>query len=188
NGIFRNKIGTNFQGLAAVPNDTGILIQNSAVNDVGSGDAQDRNLISGNRNEGIRLEGAFATIVFGSYIGTDVTGSAAIPNAVGVEISGGAANEIGCTIPGSGNVISGNTGDGVEITNTAGLNFVQSNLIGLQVDGTSALANGGVGVEVYEGSTDKTIGVELGGGTTLTSRGGAAKDKTLVNPTTPAGG
>jgi len=160
NFVYSNKIGTNAAGTDKIPNDTGILIQDSSVNDIGSGDPMDSNLVSGNSNEGVRLENANQTIVFGNFIGTDVTGAAPIANAAGVEISGGSANEIGCTVPGSNNVISGNTGDGVEITGSANGNFVQSNLIGVQVDGTSARANGGVGVEVYTGAHDNVIGVE----------------------------
>jgi CSLREA domain-containing protein len=160
NLVYSNKIGTNAAGTDDIPNDTGILIQDSSINDIGSGDPADRNLISGNTHEGVRLENANGTFVFGNFIGTDVTGSAAIPNAVGVEVDGGSANEIGCTVPGSTNVISGNTGDGVEITGPANENFVQNNLIGVQADGTSALGNGGVGVEVYSGAHDNVIGVE----------------------------
>jgi CSLREA domain-containing protein len=175
NLVYSNKIGTNAAGTAAIPNDTGIVIQDSSVNDIGSGDPADRNLVSGNTHEGVRLENANDTIVFGNFIGTDTTGSAAIPNAVGVKVNGGSANEIGCTVPGSTNVISGNTGDGVEITSSANGNFVQSNLIGVQVDGISALANGGVGVEIYVGATNNTVGVEFGGGTTRAARDSAAK-------------
>src|SRR6185369_10621870 len=108
--------------------------QDSSINDIGSGDPADSNLVSGNTQEGIRLENANDTIVFGNLVGTNAVGAAAIANATGVEISGGIANEIGCTIPGSTNVISGNTGNGVEITGSAGGNFVQSNLIGVQID------------------------------------------------------
>jgi titin len=175
NVIYGNKIGTNFQGLAAIPNDAGILIQDSPFNDIGSGDALDRNLISGNTHEGIKLENSDLIGVWGNFIGTDVTGSVAVPNGAGVEISGGTGNEIGCTFPGSGNVISGNLGGGVEITGSANGNFVQNNLIGLQVDGTSPLGNGSVGVEIYVGATNNIVGVESDGGTTRTTRDSAAK-------------
>jgi CSLREA domain-containing protein len=184
NVIYGNKIGTNLQGLAAIPNDTGILIQDSFFNDIGSGDAADRNLISGNTHEGIKLENSDDIVLWGNFIGTDVTGTVAVPNGAGVEISGGTSNEVGCTFPDSGNVISGNTGGGVEITGSASGNFVQNNLIGLQVDGVSTLGNGGVGVEVYVGATNNVIGVEFGGGGTRTARDAAAKAKAGTNART----
>jgi len=40
-----------------------------------------------------------------------------LPNGgAGIELDALATNEIGCTIPGEGNIIAGNGGDGVEIT------------------------------------------------------------------------
>src|SRR4029077_19070372 len=108
NFVYSNKIGTNAAGTDKIANDVGVLIQDSSVNDIGSGDPADRNVISGNTNEGGRLENANGIFVFGNYIGTDTDGVAQVANGVGVEVSGGSSNEIGCTIPGSTNVISGN--------------------------------------------------------------------------------
>ena len=161
NLVAGNKIGTNAAGTGAIANDIGILIQDSSINDIGSGDPEDRNVISGNTNEGVRLENANGIFVFGNYIGTDVTGAAQVANGTGVEVTGGSDNEIGCTIPGSTNVISGNTGNGVELTGTTSGNYVQSNLIGVQADQNSPLANGGIGVEV-NGASGNIIGFEPG--------------------------
>jgi hypothetical protein len=62
----------------------------------------------------------------GNYIGTDYTGTSAVPNGVGVatgqvvstNASAGYAT-IGGTVAGSRNVISGNTGDGVQLNGTS---------------------------------------------------------------------
>ena len=53
----------------------------------------------------------------GDFIGTDIGGTVALGNAgVGVQILAGATeNTIGGTITGAANLISGNTGDGIEI-------------------------------------------------------------------------
>ena len=68
--------------------------------------------MSGNGGYGIQLDGADANVVAGNYIGTDATGSAALPNAGGVVMSRANGNTIGV-----GNVISGNSdvGVGVEV-------------------------------------------------------------------------
>jgi CSLREA domain-containing protein len=170
--VMANRIGTDITGCTALPNSVGVLIQNSSQNTVGSGSPGDRNTISGNTGEGIRIEisnpggTSVDNAVFGNYIGTNVFGKAALPNGgAGVELSGGEGNEVGCTFYGSGNVISGNTGNGVEITAGASNNFVQSNLIGLKRNGTGSLGNGGSGVEVYgptQSSSNNVIGVEPG--------------------------
>jgi CSLREA domain-containing protein len=175
NLVYSNKIGTNAAGNNRIPNDVGILIQNSQMNDIGDGQPANRNVVSGNTQAGIRLENAIGTTVFGNFIGTDKNGVAKMPNATGtgVVLSGGSANDIGCLVTGSTNVISGNAGNGVELTDSASANFVQSNFIGLQVDGVSALANTGIGVAVDLGANGNVIGVEPSGGFDRTRLDGA---------------
>ena len=90
-------------------------------------------------------------LVEGDYIGTDVTGTVAIPNTgAGVEIDSGASgNTIGgiTSSPGTGagNVISGNA-TGVSDSG-GGDDVFEGNLIGLQAGGLAALPNtsGGIG-------------------------------------------
>ncbi len=98
----------------------------------------------------------------GNLIGTDITGTVAIANGNdGVEIDAGArGNTIGGTTPGAGNVISGNAGGGVEIAGGGGTsgNVVTGNLIGTDIAGTAAIANGDDGVEIDFGRTANTIG------------------------------
>ena len=80
--------------------------------------------------------------------------------------SGSTDNTIGGTAAGAGNVISGNTGDGVEITGsgTSG-NLVAGNLIGTDAAGSAAIGNGRSGVYIGSGATGNTVG-----GTTATAR------------------
>ncbi|MDX6385309.1 MAG: hypothetical protein QOK48_2882, partial [Blastocatellia bacterium] len=177
NNVEGNRIGTNLLGSAALANKVGIVIRDSSYNTIGGGNVSgDRNYISGNTLEGIRIEvsGPLASSesnsIFGNYIGANVAGSGAIPNGgSGVKIMGGLYNEVGCAFTGSGNVISGNSGEGVELTGGAGNNFVQGNLIGVKSDASAGLANGGSGVEIYstmsQPSTDNVVGVlpDLGG-------------------------
>ena len=65
-------------------------------------------------------------------------------------------NTVGGTVAGAGNVISGNSGDGVAIQ-SANSNLVTGNWIGTNALGTAALGNTGDGVYVNQ-STGNTIG------------------------------
>ena len=81
-------------------------------------------------------------LITGNFLGTDVNGTAAGPgNGDGVVIDNSASNNtIGGTGAGAGNVISGNSGDGIDISSDG--NFVQGNKIGTNAAGTAALGNG----------------------------------------------
>ena len=106
--IVGNKIGTDITGTLALPNSTGIVINNAPDNMIGGSVSGDANLISGNTGDGIDVYGSPATdtIIAGNQIGTDITGTLALPNATGVEIgsarhhdrrdgSGGAQRHLG---------------------------------------------------------------------------------------------
>ena len=72
---------------------------------------------------------------------------------------GSSDNTIGGTVAGSGNVISGNTGDGILIYGSGATgNLVEGNYIGTNAAGTAALANTGGGVQITGGATNNTIG------------------------------
>ena len=96
-------------------------------------------------------------LVLGNNIGTDNSGTKTIPNLVnGVEISVSFFNTIGGTTPGALNLISGNFGDGVLITDSV-YNLVLGNFIGTDYSGTQLLGNSGNGVEISS-SFFNTIG------------------------------
>ena len=81
-------------------------------------------MISGNTTYGVGISdtGTSGNLVEGDYIGTDLTGKVAIANDTGVEIRSGAnANSIGGTTSGAGNLISGNTEVGVDISGRGSL-------------------------------------------------------------------
>ena len=112
--------------------------------------------------------GASNNAVLGNFIGTNAAGTAALGNGTGVLIDNGASNNmIGGTGAGAGNVISGNSSDGIDIglpsTLSSNGNFVQGNKIGTNAAGTAALGNGtpgvgsgGAGVRFF-GGTSNTV-------------------------------
>jgi CSLREA domain-containing protein len=162
NMIEGNFLGTDATG-ATARNSTaqygsleGVNISSSGNNSIGGTSPSARNLISGH-GYGVYMAGGDSTgnSIQGNLIGTDATGTAAVPNTYGV-FSYSPGNLIGGTSPGAGNLISGN-GQGVAFTYSgASGNLVQGNLIGTQADGTSGLGNGqGVG---FEGSPSNTVG------------------------------
>ena len=94
----------------------------------------------------------------------------------GILIEAGASNNIiGGTVAGSGNVISGNLADGIEIRDatTAG-NAVMANMIGTDTTGTASLGNAGSGVHIHLDATGSVIGgIYSGTGNTIANNGGA---------------
>jgi len=155
--IVGNFIGTDITGTIALGNFAGISV-GSPDNIVGGTTAADRNIISGNiSNSGVGLAGpnSVGNLIQGNYIGTDVTGTVDLGNLVGVYvIQNSKDNTIGGSMPGAGNLISGNS-TGISIT-TSG-NKAMGNYIGTKVDGASPLPNG-KGVEITNATHDNTIG------------------------------
>ena len=95
--VQHNFIGTDLTGTRALGNlDPGVWIGGGAANTtIGGTTAGAGNVISANRQNGIRITGAGTTgvVVQHNFIGTDVTGTKALGNAYpGVEIDSGAAN------------------------------------------------------------------------------------------------
>jgi YVTN family beta-propeller protein len=163
NIIEGNYIGTDATGSVARGNLNGIVVQ-SANNRIGGTSAPSRNVISGNSGAAVYIQNAAATgnVVAGNYIGTNASGSAALPNTglqSGVFIQFAANNTIGGTGSGTGNVVSGNAQHAITICcdSTANGNVVQGNLVGTAADGTTALGNGGIGVDIV-GAANSTVG------------------------------
>ncbi len=166
-----NFIGTDVTGMFAVPNhDQGINIVDSPNNLIGGTEGVTIggsctgacNLLSGNEGEGlsIRFNGATGNIAVGNYIGTDVTGLAALGNLhAGVMLRAGTnVNVLGGTTPAERNVISGGRTNGVLIWDDSYSNTVQGNFIGVDATGLSPLGNQISGVVIATGASDNLIG------------------------------
>lgn len=91
-----------------------------------------------------------SNVVTGNYIGTDISGSYAIGNAMsGVRISHSHKNIIGRKTHGAGNVISGNGDNGVHVGGETSINnTVIGNIIDVNAANTEKCGNGGNGVYI----------------------------------------
>jgi hypothetical protein len=171
-----NRIGTNAAGTAPLGNQFGIYMQGNIqdvhiggtdTNSPGAPLAGAGNLVSGNY-DGIFCSdtanvslGVDNVTIQGNYVGTNVTGSSAIPNlfdGVGVALAGSQTATIGGLTPGTSNLISGNGRDGIGITATAGPVLIEGNRIGTTADGTAKLGN-------QYGAVIGASGVTVGGAT-----------------------
>lgn len=176
NTVVGNYIGTNLAGTAEQGNFTGMGVF-TPDNIIGGLTAAERNVISGNaNNSGIALNAPTATgnIIQGNYIGTDVTGTIAIPNAIGIYvITQSSNNQIGGSTPAARNLISGND-QGVTInggSNGSNGNKVQGNYIGTKADGVGALGNTFTGVHVAGGHDNLIGGTGVGEGNIIAFNG-----------------
>jgi titin len=170
NVIQGNYIGTNASGTAAIRNgalsimSAGIVVR-SGTNSIGSTISGSGNLISGNGRYGVLI--AFNSTsnnsVRGNLIGTNASGTAAIPNGLaGVGLLYANTNSIGGTDPAARNLISGNARYGVLIAAGNG-NSVQGNFIGTNATGSGSIANGYAGVGLTAIAQTHTIGGTVAG-------------------------
>jgi titin len=170
NRVQGNYIGTDVNGIASLGNDgPGIVISDARNNVIGGTTVAARNLISGNF-VGILIVGlgASGNRVEGNLIGTNVNGTAALPNGAGVDIFSTSGNTLGGTMAGARNLISGNGFNGVSIFDNREEELVQGNYIGTDLTGTAKIPNGRNGVQI-ESATQATIGGTAAGAGNLVS-------------------
>ncbi len=181
NQIAGNSIGLRPDGITALPNGVGVLLDDVTMSVIGGRvPSITRNLISGNTLQGVlvRGSGALGNSVWGNYIGTAADGRTPVGNgAAGVLVTAGASfTRIGSLADGSptdanlGNVIGGNAGRGIEIHSagppggpgTTSSNAVRGNLIGIGADGRTEVGNFAAGVSILN-SPSNQIGSPGGG-------------------------
>ena len=157
NAILGNSIGTDVTGTMAIPNTYGVLFDDRASGNIVGGTGEGEwNLISGNTAFGgyFYNTGTNGNTLRGNRIGTDATGTAAVPNETGVHIDGGTFSNVV-----DQNVISGNVVAGITIFALhTDRNRITRNLIGADLSGTSPLPNGEVGIRIAFGPKDNIIG------------------------------
>lgn len=154
-------LGTDVSGTVAAPNSRlGIWISGSSGNRIGGPSAAQRNVISGNGQDGIFLDTqANANVIQGDFIGTTAAGTASLGNTGnGITLSAAGGNTIGGDAAGAGNLISGNGASGIYLLNTSATgNKIQGNRIGTDATGTQRLANGADGISLIN-APGNTVG------------------------------
>ncbi|HEY2802625.1 MAG TPA: CSLREA domain-containing protein [Actinomycetota bacterium] len=155
-------LGTDPTGSSAAGDHFGIRVGQASNVTIGGTTAAERNVVSGNLVGIFLFDTVTSSVVSGNFVGTDSSGTAAIPNTTGLEVFSAIGNTIGGTDPGAGNLISGNTNAGLSFTDSFSLtttvnNVVQGNLIGTDVTGAAKLANG-TGISMDGVPNSSTIG------------------------------
>ncbi|BFM39751.1 choice-of-anchor Q domain-containing protein [Synechocystis sp. LKSZ1] len=160
NTIQGNYIGTNASGTGAIGNsNAGIRLESGTANNlIGTNgdsvnDLAEGNVISSN-SVGISIASNTTTnnTIAGNKIGTNAAGTANLGNTTqGILISDSPNNTIGGTVLNAGNLIVGNTQQGIAITgNTA---------TGNKIQGNSLSSNGTLGVDLgADGITANDLG------------------------------
>lgn len=165
NSIKGNYIGTNISGNDSLPNGNGVMLAGAKSNLIGGSTSQERNVISGNYQAGIVLNGTGTrnNNIKGNYIGVDITGSLSISNHTGVMLmSNSNKNTIGGTSSNERNVVSGNFEIGIYIE-ASDSNTVIGNYLGPDASGENMLVKNdtaiqGNGIELNTVSKYNVVG------------------------------
>lgn len=165
--VLGNRIGTDNTGSQGIGNmEIGILVSSgSSGNFIGGEGARFRNVISGNGEDGICLEGygTQSNHIVGNYIGLDITGSHVLGNGGDGVVIAANSNIIGAGTPETRNIIAGNRWHGVDIQGaTVSGNLLQGNYIGTDAEGRISLGNLLAGIYVGYGAVTNSIGGEVG--------------------------
>ena len=138
------------------PRADGVHVQ-SGGNTIGGSSPEARNVISAS-GYGIAITSGsrLGNQVFGNYIGTDASGTAAVGNHTGILAGGGSPTPTVIGAPGGGgNVVSGNE-EGVTVAAVTRTGFLsvrgvrmQTNLIGFAANGRDRLPNGFSGIHIH---------------------------------------
>lgn len=152
NVIQGNYVGLNASGGLVLSNVAdGITISGAPANLVGGTHEGTGNMISGNGKGGVFITGVTATgnQIKGNRIGSDLAGNGILGNNLsGVVLSNAHSNYIGGIEPRAGNLISGNTQDGILILTNSSGNRIEGNIIGANASGSAPLRNGFNGVTI----------------------------------------
>ncbi len=159
--IIGNLIGVDITGTKAISQETAtnIVMESGVTNNVvGGAKPAERNIISGVRCAFVFSDpNSYQCSVIGNYIGTDITGTKAIPGSGGGGPWTSSHHRIGGTKQGEGNLISGGQ-EGVTLNGYgAEDNIVLGNRIGLDVNGNETLQNE-TGISANMGQIHMVIG------------------------------
>ncbi len=163
--VLGNFVGTDVTGTASISNgiqpgySEGILSYANYAT-IGGTTPAARNVVSGNVGTGIQVRGV-GSVVRGNYVGTDPTGTVAVPNSgPGVTLDQSSGAVVGGIEAGAGNLLSGastNGGNGVQAYYSTNAQIV-GNRIGTAADGVTPLPNLRHGVLLHFESSNNIVG------------------------------
>jgi hypothetical protein len=128
-------------------------------------------IINGFNGPAINAENFSGNHIEGNFIGTNASGTAAVPNHDGIRFNVG-SHTIGGTSPAARNVISGNTANGILLDSGPQVN-VQGNYIGTNAAGTGGVPNGANGILMNFSNNDTIGGTAAGAGNLIAFNGGS---------------
>jgi parallel beta-helix repeat protein len=153
NKLYGNFIGTTNDGTSAVGNTlNGVFINNSNNNSLIGCEFQNNpfvyyNVVSGNKQNGLYVLDSENTIIQANFFGINSTNNSVLPNLDGIKIDGNSINiQLGGVIP-LGNVCSGNTNNGINVTGFT-RSFTTFNTFGGLFAFGGAAPNGEDGIQI----------------------------------------
>lgn len=117
----------------------------------------------------LRFSAGSGSVIQGSFIGTDVSGTLDHGNSIGVVVLA-LGNTIGGATPAARNVISGNNGVGISVSSAANSTIIQGNYIGTNAKGSAALKNDQGGIS-FGGANGLIGGTAPGAGNLISGNG-----------------
>ena len=174
NVIAANFIGTDVSGMNGISNrNSGIVLQDAQNNTIGGPTPGERNIISGNANNGIELYGlnvntATGNVIIGNYFGLASNGVSKLGNGRGGGFGAGIyfgvlvrGNTIGGPAPGARNIFGDNT---YGLVMQGGHdNLVQGNYIGLDVSGSVVVSNRADGIYLEASHNNRVLNNVISG-------------------------
>lgn len=158
-----NFVGTTADGNSSLPNDgDGVLIEDSDFTLLQGCRLNDNpfvyyNVLSGNTGNGLHLRSADSTLVQANFFGVGANNTDLVPNGKdGLLIDGDSqTTQVGGVIP-MGNVVAGNTGNGIAVRDTAS-GFISFNTFGGLLAFKGAAPNGKNGILITSTGGDQSI-------------------------------
>jgi len=151
NTIQGNYVGTDKTGIRGLANGDGLVCSavvinsGSSGNTVGGATAGARNLVSGNKSDGVFMASdTDANEVLGNRIGTTANGTGALGNGEAGVLVQGSNNTIGDGTSAGSNTIAFNGEDGVQVQSGTGH----------QISRNSIFSNAGLGIDLQGGFED----------------------------------
>lgn len=129
-------------------------------------------LAIGGFTNGVRVTGTGGDTLKNLYVGVGAGGATATPNGIGIRVEAPGVT-IGGAQPGDGNVVSGNSGNGIDVNSPDATGVkILGNLVGTTNTGNVALGNGDNGIRVVSAKDVRIGGPTTGHGNVIAGNAG----------------